>query len=364
MAGFEGTVWAPGQLSYTLEDKRREMLAVSAGTPAVSRSVHYGLCLTFEGIRFFVREEGGRYHASFLNLDHNLGRFQRGIGFNLSDPQQAWVPSVDELRSLILHFLRDPIHRPFIEEMAALGSQGYLRPFTIDADQSIGVTFPGRPTIRIVGNHYESYLGEPFNGVAIPFLVRATRANGTGCLKLGGNYLMSVKAVQAARKIHVEAASALFLDDRTDLPLAERTISEWDSSCALIALTNGHVIRIPDSPLILPSVTVRGITSILQDEGVEVEERDMTYGELIRRAKFGEVATICSIGTAGILNRCTKLWLADMEGVVIGEVSSQLDHPIAQALGAARKRYWDIYRGESEPAPGLKLESFELGAAA
>ena len=114
--------------------------------------------------------------------------------------------------------------------VADLGAQGYFRPFTVDEEQSIGVTFPGRPAIRAVVCRYDRYLGEPFSGVVVPHLVRAIDINQMGCLKLGVNYLVSVKAVDEARKIDPSAGSALFLDDKPDLGLMERKITEWDSS--------------------------------------------------------------------------------------------------------------------------------------
>ena len=363
MAGFVGIEWAPGQYHYPLARRTGEMLPPSAGTHAVSRSVHYGLCLAFEGIRFFVRPDGDRLSAVFVNLDANLGRFRRGIAYNLSDDQAPLVPSVDALRELVLAYLRDPALRPFVSQMARAEAQGYLRPFTVDDDQSIGVTFPANPVIRIVGARYESYLGEPFSGVAVPWLVRAVAANGTGCLKLGINYLLSVKAVQAARRVRSDAGSALFLDDRPTAPLMEREVSEWDSSCCLVGLRDGSVVKIPESPLILPSVTIQGIAALLRRAGVDVQERRLLYGELVERARAGEVVTVASVGTAGILNRCASLTLVDGEGAELAEVRADPDHPVYAALGDARRDYWAVYRGAVEPPDGMVPASFDLGPA-
>ena len=64
-------------------------------------------------------------------------------------------------------------------------------------------------------------------------------------MKLGVNYLMSVKALDEARKILPDAAAALFLDDRVDKSLLERSITEWESSCCLFAFRDGSVVKIP-----------------------------------------------------------------------------------------------------------------------
>jgi len=362
MAGFEGVKWASHQMQYILGEKAFSLLAADAGVYAVTRTIHYGQFMAFEGIRFFCkRNESGKLMVNFLNWDRNLNRFRNGISFNLSRKQQELVPSIDEMTHVFIRkYFKDPGMRPFFEEMADLGAQGYLRPFTVDEEQSIGVTFPGRPSIRAVVCRYDRYLGEPFGGVVVPNMVRAVGVNRTGCLKLGINYLMSVKALDAAREIDPDAASALFLDDRTEAPLDERIVTEWDSSCCLFALKDGTVIKIPESPLILPSVTIQGIVAILQRGGVSVVERDLPYGELISLVKAEELAAVCSVGTAGILNRCHHLRLVDNQGETLAVHRPDESHDLFTRLGDARAYYWDIYRERAELPDGMHLETYSV----
>lgn len=362
MAKFEGIKWASHQMRYLLPSKQFELLEGDSKVFAVSRSIHYGIFLAFEGIRFFCKKNRkGQLEISFLNWDRNLERFQRGISFNLGSDQQNWVPDVEEMETVFIRqYFQHPSMRGFFEEMAGLGAQGYLRPFTVDEEQSIGVTFPGQPAIRAVVCRYDQYLGEPFTGVVVPQMVRAVGANQTGCLKLGVNYLMSCKAIDAVKKIHSQAASALFLDDQTHLPLKERSVTEWDSSCCLFAFTDGSVVKIPESNLILPSVTIQGIVSILNQMEVPVEERDITYGELIQKVKDKELVAVCSVGTAGILNRCQNLILVDEKGntLVIHEVNQE--HELYEKLAQAKKYYWSIYQEKVKIPQDLKLSKYTL----
>ena len=306
MAKFEGICWAAKQMRYSLPRKEYELVDGGSQIYAVSRSVQYALFLAFEGIRFFCRKNAeGRLEVTFLNWHKNLERFRRGMAFNIGPDQQDLVPTVEDMESLFIHrYFKEPAMRSFFEDMANLEAQGYLRPFTVDEEQSIGVTFPNQPAIRAIACRYDRYLGEPFCGVVVPNLVRAVGVNKTGCLKLGVNYLMSIKAVEAARKICPEAASALFLDDNPRGKIEDRRVTEWDSSCCLFALRDGTVVKIPENDLILPSVTIQGIVAILRDMGITVDERLLTYGELLARVKAKELIAICSVGTAGILNRC------------------------------------------------------------
>jgi branched-subunit amino acid aminotransferase/4-amino-4-deoxychorismate lyase len=349
-------------MRYGLTEKQFQLLEPDAQVFGVSRSIHYALFLVFEGIRFYCRRNpGGEIEVVFLNWNLNLERFRRGMAFNLSAEQQELVPTVEELENVFIHlYLKAPSMRGFLEEIAGLGAQGYLRPFTVDEDQSIGVNFPARPAVRGLACRYDRYLGEPFCGVVVPHLVRAVGINKTGCLKLGLNYLISIKAIEAARKFCPEAGSALFLDDNPQGDLFSRNITEWDSSCCLFGFRDGTVVKIPESPLILPSVTILGITAILREMGVAVEERHLPYGELFDRAKKNELVVACSVGTAGILNRCARLIMPDNDGQVVAAHSPDVKHPIFQKLGEAREYYWNIYKESVKIPAGLRLFKYVL----
>ncbi|PMP94142.1 MAG: hypothetical protein C0168_09950 [Candidatus Aminicenantes bacterium] len=362
MAKFEGVKWAPGQMRYFLNEKTFEMFEAEAKTYAATRSTYYASFLCFEGIRYFCRKnEQGNLELVFLNWDQNLERFRKSMAFNLSRTQQNIVPTREELEDIFIKkYFSHPVMRPFLEEMAERGVQGYLRPFTLDEEHSMGVTFPNFPSIRAVTCMYNEYLGEPFVGVIIPHLVRALGANGTGCLKLGINYLMSIKAIDEAKALIPEAAAVLFLDDKPYLPIEQREITEWDSSCCLFALSDNTVIKIPESNLILPSVTIKGMVAILKKMNIKVEERPFTYGELLARVKNNELVAAASVGTAGILNRCEKLVLVDDHFKVIGEHRPIKNHPLYQKLREIREYYWDVYRGKAQALPELQVFRYEI----
>lgn len=362
MAKFEGVQWAPGQMKYGLNEKVFELLEPDSKVFAVSRSIFYSTLLCFEGIRFFCRKTGkGALEVTFLNWHKNLERFRRGISFNISPKEQNIIPSADTLEDLFINmYFKSPRIRPFLEKMADDQAQGYLRPFTVDEEQSMGVTFPGHPTIRAIFSRYENYLGEPFTGVVIHDLVRTVGLNKTGCLKLGINYVMSLKATEKAGALVPGAGAALFLDDRPDLPLRDRQITEWDSSCFILGKKDGTIIKIPESDLILPSVTVQGITAILRHMGVKVEERHVTYGELIDMTKSEELVVTASIGTAGIMNRAQKLICTDEKNAPIAIHKPDVKHPLYAKLAEVKAYYWNIYKGQAALPAGMDLYKYSL----
>ncbi len=362
MSGFEGLKWAPYQMRYMLEDESFNLEETEAKVHSVSRSIHYGLFLAFDAIRFYCKKNTkGKLEIVFLNWDRNLERFRRAIAFNLGKDQQNLVPTVGKLEEMFTElYIKSDLMHAYFETTAELDVHGYLRPFTVDEDLSIGVSLPQKPSIRAVICRFNRYCGEPFTGVVMPHLVRAVSTNGTGCLKLGVNYLIGVKAVDEARKINPEASDVLFLDDRIHLPLDERYVTEWDSSGSLFALKDGTVVKIPDSNLILPSVTVRGMVSILKQWDVKVLEREISYGELVDMVKSDDLVTVCSIGTAGILNRSRKLVLLDNKGNTIAAHKAQENHPIFQKLGEAKIHYWEIYKEKASLPQDMRLYKYEL----
>ena len=361
MAKFEGVKWMPRQMRYLLPDKSFEMFEGEAKVYAMSRSIQYSMFLCFEGIRFHVKRSAGGLDVSFLNWHRNLERLRRGISFNLGRDQQDWIPSAEEMEAVFIHrYFKDPAVRPFLEEMADMDAQGYLRPFTVDEEHSMGVTFPNQPSIRALACRYDRYLGEPFCGVVVPNLVRAMGVNGTGCLKLGINYLISVKAIDEARRTVPEAAAALFLDDNPGGRLEDRAVTEWDSSCCLFALSDGSVVKIPESNLILPSVTIQGMVAVLKELGVPVVERHVAYGELLEWVRTKRLVTACSVGTAGILNRCAKLVLTDKDmGIAAVHVPDD-SNPLYEKLREARAYYWDIYKEKVRLPAGMNLFKYVL----
>ncbi len=362
MAKFEGVKWAPKQMRYLLEERQFDLFDRDDKVFTVSKSVFYATFLAFEGIRFFAKKSAaGKLEVIFLNWHKNLERLRRGIAFNLGRSQQDLVPATEEIETIITHrYFQDPDTKSFLREMAELGVQGYLRPFTIDEEQSMGVTFANQPSIRVVFCSYDRYLGEPFTGVVTPTWVRALGANKTGCLKLGVNYLVSLKAVDSAKEVDPEAASALFLDDKPHLPLEDRHVTEWDSSCCLFGFRDGTVVKIPESDLILPSVTIQGMVIILKDMGVRVEERDIVYGELVSRVKSGDLVVAASVGTAGIMNRCRKLVLVDAKNETIATHVPDMGHDLYQKLGEAKALYWNIYKEEAKLPQGMRLFKYTL----
>jgi hypothetical protein len=89
-------------------------------------------------------------------------------------------------------------------------------------------------------------------------------------------------------------------------------------------------------------------------------ERNISYGELIQKASNNELVAACSIGTAGILNRCKELILVNGKDDVLVTHHPDENHELYKTLGKVRKYYWDIYQGKEAAPEGLKLFRYIL----
>jgi hypothetical protein len=107
-------------------------------------------------------------------------------------------------------------------------------------------------------------------------------------------------------------------------------------------------------------VTIFGTVAILKKMGIPIVERDISYGELIEKTKNNELVAACSIGTAGILNRCKELILVNQENEILVTHHPDENHDLYKILADVRTYYWDIYQGKEEVPEGLSLCQYIL----
>jgi hypothetical protein len=94
--------------------------------------------------------------------------------------------------------------------------------------------------------------------------------------------------------------------------------------------------------------------------GVNVDERHVTYGELVRRVKANELVVAASVGTAGIMNRCQKLVCVDKASAITAIHVPDTGHALYTKLAEAKAYYWDIYREKAKLPTGMNLFKYAL----
>ena len=142
-------------------------------------------------------------------------------------------------------------------------------------------------------------VGPYFKGGAKPITIKVSdfdRAapHGTGHIKAGLNYAMSLHAIVTA---HEEGfAENMYLDAAT------RTKVEETGGANFIFITKDHKVVTPKSSSILPSITRRSILHVAKEYlGLETEEREVYFEEVKDFAEAG----LC--GTAAVISPIGKI---------------------------------------------------------
>ena len=143
-------------------------------------------------------------------------------------------------------------------------------------------------------------VGPYFKGGAKPITIKVSdfdRAapHGTGHIKAGLNYAMSLHAIVTA---HKEG-----FDENMYLDAATRTKVEETGGANFIFVTKDGKVVTPKSNSILPSITRRSLMVVAKDIlGLEAEEREVYFDEVKDYAECGLCGTAAVISPVGKIN--------------------------------------------------------------
>ena len=173
------------------------------------------------------------------------------------------------------------------------GATLYLRPFMYGKNQVIGV----KPADEYEFRLFATPVGPYFKGGVKPLTIKVSdfdRAapNGTGNVKAGLNYAMSLHAIVTA---HNEGFDEnMYLDPKT------RTKVEETGGANFLFITKDNKVVTPKSNSILPSITRRSLMYVAKEYlGLETEEREVYLSELSDFAECGLCGTAAVISPVG-----------------------------------------------------------------
>ncbi len=173
------------------------------------------------------------------------------------------------------------------------GATLYLRPYMFGINPVIGV----KPADDYQYRVFATPVGPYFKGGAKPITIRVSdfdRAapNGTGHIKAGLNYAMSLYAI-------VDAHEKGF-DENMYLDAGTRTKVEETGGANFLFVTKDNKVVTPKSKSILPSITRRSLVQVAQEYlGLEAEEREITLEEVKDFAECGLCGTAAVISPVG-----------------------------------------------------------------
>ena len=176
------------------------------------------------------------------------------------------------------------------------GATLYLRPYMFGSNPVIGVKPASEYQFRI----FATPVGPYFKGGAKPITIRVcdfdrAAPNGTGHIKAGLNYAMSLHAI-------VDAHNQGFAEN-VYLDAATRTKIEETGGANILFITKDNKVVTPKSNSILPSITRRSLLIVAKEYlGLEVEEREVYLDEVKDFAECGLCGTAAVISPVGKIN--------------------------------------------------------------
>ena len=238
----------------------------------------------FEGLKAYTTEDG---HIVTFRPDLNASRLAdsaRRLEMPVF-PEERFVEAVQKV----------------VEANAAYvppygsGATLYIRPYMMGTNSVIGV----KPATEYQFRIFVTPVGPYFKGGAKPITIRVSdfdRAapHGTGNIKAGLNYAMSLHAIVTAHEDGFD--ENMYLDPGT------RTKVEETGGANFIFITKDGKLVTPKSDSILPSITRRSIMYVAEHYlGMEVEHREVYFDEVKDFAEAG----LC--GTAAVISPIGKI---------------------------------------------------------
>ena len=173
------------------------------------------------------------------------------------------------------------------------GATLYIRPYMFGTNAVIGV----KPADEYQFRAFCTPVGPYFKGGVKPITIRVSdfdRAapRGTGHIKAGLNYAMSLHAIMDAHRQG--------FDENMYLDPATRTKVEETGGANFMFVTKDNKVVTPKSDSILPSITRRSLVYVAKEYlGLEVEEREVYFDEVKDFAECGLCGTAAVISPVG-----------------------------------------------------------------
>ena len=247
----------------------------------------------FEGMKAYTTEDG---HIVTFRPDLNAERLANSA-------KRLEMPVFPEDRFVDAVVKTIKANEAYVPPYGS-GATLYVRPYMFGSNPVIGVKPADEYQFRIL----TTPVGPYFKGGAKPITIRVTdfdRAapHGTGHIKAGLNYAMSLHAIMDAHRQGYD--ENMYLDSAT------RTKVEETGGANFIFVTKDNKVVTPKSNSILPSVTRRSLMYVAKEYlGLEVEERKIAKDELKDFAEAGLCGTAAVISPVGkIVDHDTEICL-------------------------------------------------------
>ena len=271
VSNYKNGAWDEG----TLTEEANIVMSECAGVLQYAQTC-------FEGLKAYTTEDG---HIVTFRPDLNGARMEdsaRRLEMPVF-PKERFVKAVEQVVAANAACVP-----PY-----GSGATLYIRPFMFGISPVIGV----KPADEYQFRMFATPVGPYFKGGAHPLTLCVSdfdRAapHGTGDIKAGLNYAMSLHAIVTAH--------ANGFDENIYLDAATRSKIEETGGANILFVTKDNKVVIPKSSSILPSVTRRSLAYVAKAYlGLEVEEREVYFSEVKDFAECGLCGTAAVISPVG-----------------------------------------------------------------
>lgn len=244
--------------------------------------LHYGQ-EAFEGLKAFTGADG---KIRIFRMDENAKRMASSAR-GLMMPE---VPLEMFMEAVAVAVRKNKKYVPPYGEGASL----YIRPLLIGTGAQVGVKPAVEYMFLVFAGPVGPYFREGFNPVKMQIVRDYDRAapDGTGNIKVGGNYAASLRALMRAQEEGF--ASAIFMD------AAEKKYIDEAGPANFFGI-KGNTYVTPSSRSILPSITNMSLRVLAEEMGMKVELRHIPVEEL---EEFDEVG---ACGTAAVISPICRI---------------------------------------------------------
>ena len=271
VSNYKNGAWDEG----TLTDDANIVLSECAGVLQYAQTV-------FEGLKAYTTEDGRivcfRPDLNASRMADSAKRLEMP-----AFPEDRFVKAVEETVRANAAYVP-----PY-----GSGATLYIRPYMFGSNPVIGV----KPADEYQFRMFCTPVGPYFKGGAKPITIKVSdfdRAapHGTGHIKAGLNYAMSLHAIVTA---HQEG-----YDENMYLDAATRTKVEETGGANFIFVTKDGTVVTPKSNSILPSITRRSLMVVAEKYlGLKVEHREVYFDEVKDFAECGLCGTAAVISPVG-----------------------------------------------------------------
>ncbi len=292
--GF-GTIMSDYMFECDYKDGKWEKPVIKPYAPITmdpaARVLHYGQAV-FEGMKAYKDDNGDlflfRPEENWQRINNSSERLAMP-----AFPKEYFIDGLKELVKLETEWVKP-----------GFGNALYLRPFVFATQPALSATPSTEYKFMVICSPVKSYFSGELK-VAIQDKYSRSAAGGVGYAKAAGNY--------AAQFYPQKLAQAKGFQQIVFTDAASHTYIEEGGAMNVMFRIGNKIVTPQTSERILPGITRKSLIQLMEDNGFDIEVRDVKVSEIVEAAKKGELKEFFCCGTAAVISPVSGFAYKDEE---------------------------------------------------